>query len=65
LLRPYNYHLLAYYKKFLMILSVPMFLPYPTFLNGVLLGLQLLETIRFCLSWPFVSTCRNIYRLFL
>lgn len=28
--RPYNYHLLAYAKKFLMILSVPLFYPYPT-----------------------------------
>ncbi len=42
LFRPYNYHLLSYYKKVLMIVSIPLFMGYPAAEMGVLLTLQLM-----------------------
>jgi hypothetical protein len=63
LFRPYNYHLLSYYKKFLMIVSVPMFYGYPAPSMAVLTVLQLVEMARLCATWPYVSRCRNLYKL--
>lgn len=40
--RPYNYHLLSYYKKFCMIISLPLFYDTPKWAAAVLIFLQLL-----------------------
>ena len=65
LFRTYNYHLLSYYKKFLMIVSLPIFYDYQMTQIGVLIALQVMETVRFCLTWPYISRRRNIYKLVL
>lgn len=31
----------------------------------MLIALQLMETVRFCLTWPYISRRRNIYKLVL
>jgi len=65
LFRTYNYHLLSFYKKFLMIVSLPIFYDYPTTLIGVLIALQIMEMVRFCVTWPYANRKRNFFRLFL
>lgn len=40
--RPYNYHILSYYKKFCMIVSLPIFYDLPHFQPFVLLLLQIM-----------------------
>lgn len=62
-LRPYNYHLLSYYKKFVMVISLPLFYPALFAQMGVLFSIQLLELFRFWKTWPFLSNKRNWFRL--
>jgi hypothetical protein len=62
-LRPYNYHLLSYYKKFIMIISLPLFYSVLYAQMSVLFVLQLIEIVRFWFTWPFVSNKRNCFRL--
>lgn len=61
--RPYNYHILSYYKKFLMMVSLPLFYGTQYAQIGVLMALQLFEIIRFVSIWPFKSKARNWIRL--
>jgi len=63
--RPYNYHLLSFYKKFLMIFSLPLFYNYPQSQIGILIALQFLEVVRFCIVRPFATLSRNIIRFLL
>ena len=46
-----------------MILSVPLFYAYPSVEMGILMAIQTFEIVRFCITWPFVSKCRNLVRL--
>lgn len=62
--RPYNYHILSFYKKLMMIASVPLFY-HKTHAQPVLIILQIAEIIRFCYVRPFCSVWRNVYRLLL
>ena len=39
--RPYNYHIVSFYKKYLMIIAVPMFYEYPTYAAGSLVAIEL------------------------
>lgn len=48
-----------------MIVSLPIFYEYPQTQIGVLIALQVMETVRFCLTWPYISRKRNIYKLLL
>ena len=48
-----------------MILSLPIFYEYQKTQIGVLIALQVMETVRFCLTWPYISRKRNIYKLVL
>ena len=48
-----------------MIISVPLFYPYPTAEMGVLMFLQILEMARLWKSWPYAKKWRNYLRLFL
>jgi hypothetical protein len=61
-LRPYNYHILSYYKKFCMIISLPLFYDSPKWSAAILIFLQLLEIIRFVLTRPYYAQWRNVYR---
>lgn len=63
--RPYNYHILAYYKKLMMIVSLPIFYHTTHAQAGVLILLQAAEIARFCFIRPFYKKWRNIYRLIL
>ena len=62
-IRPYNYHILSYYKKLLMMCSLPIFHEYIHAQIICLIALQVMEIIRFGLTWPFASIKRNIFRL--
>lgn len=62
-LRPYNYHLLSYYKKFVMMISLPLFYSVTYAQMGVLLFIQIIELVRFWKTWPFTSDKRNYFRL--
>ena len=62
---PYQFHVLSYYKKTLMLLTVCIFYPYPTVQIATLISLQLLEIIRFIIVRPYNSTLRNVARGFL
>lgn len=64
-IRPYNYHILSYYKKYLMIIAMPLFYQTGHAQMAVLIVLQALEIVRFCLTRPFTSRSRNIIRLIL
>lgn len=64
-LRPYNYHILSYYKKLMMIVSLPIFYHTVHAQPAVLMALQIMEIVRLCLTWPYFRRWRNIYRLFL
>lgn len=37
--RPYNYHIVAFYKKYLMIFSVALFYQYPKYAAGTLVAI--------------------------
>ena len=62
-LRPYNYHVLGYYKKFCMIISLPLFYEVKHAQPLVLALIQLMEIARFTATWPFHATWRNRVRL--
>ena len=61
--RPYNYHLLSYYKKFVMMISLPLFYSVNYAQMSVLFTLQCIEIIRLWKTWPYVSAKRNYFRL--
>lgn len=63
--RPYNYHILSFYKKFMMMICLPIFHEQPYTQTICLVLLQLAEILRFYFTWPFASRLRNIFRLFL
>lgn len=63
--RPYNYHLLSYYKKFCMIIALPLFYESKHYQISILIILQLLEMGRFVATKPFQSLWRNVYRFVL
>ena len=52
LLRPYNYHILSFWKKFMMVAAVPLFYDHPTAAAAVLVTLQTMKLVRFILVWP-------------
>lgn len=60
--RPYNYHILSYYKKFCMIISLPLFYDSKNWQAGILVILQGLELTRFLLTKPYYATWRNVFR---
>lgn len=60
--RPYNYHLLSYYKKFCMIVSLPIFYDSKHWQAAILILLQLLEITRFLVTKPYYTFWRNVYR---
>jgi hypothetical protein len=60
--RPYNYHILSYYKKFCMIVSLPLFYELNHCQPAVLVMLQMLEMARFLATKPYYAKWRNIYR---
>lgn len=61
--RPYNYHILSYYKKLLMVISLPIFYGTIHAQAFVLIFLQILEILRFIFTWPYYRRWRNIVRL--
>lgn len=61
--RPYYYHFLSYYKKILMMCSLPLFHNFPHAQIGCLILLQLFEICRFCITWPYATIKRNVYKL--
>ena len=61
--RPYNYHILSFYKKFLMMVSLPLFHEHIYAQISVLIILQVMEIVRFCLTMPFTSKLKNLFRL--
>ena len=61
--RPYNFHFLSYYKKFLMIIVLPLFYEEPYAQMGLLLLVELFEVVRVWVVWPFLSAKRNWLRL--
>lgn len=63
--RPYNYHILSYYKKLMMVISLPLFYDTIHAQAGVLIFLQLMEILRFIFTWPYHKKWRNIFRLVL
>ena len=62
-IRPYNYHVLSFYKKILMMASLPIFHGYPKAQISALITIQSIEILRFCLSRPYSSAKKNIIRL--
>lgn len=48
-----------------MVVSLPLFYDTTHAQISVLICLQLMEMIRFCVTWPFCRLWRNIYRLIL
>lgn len=63
--RPHNYHIQSYVKKFLMMLTFPLFYDYGYAQVIVLMVIQSFEIARFCFVWPYNTKWRNIYRLVL
>lgn len=63
--QPQCYHVVSYVKKLLMMLAFPFFYETGDIVLGVLIGIQLLEIARFCLTWPFAKRWRNWLRLVL
>lgn len=63
--RPYNYHILSYYKKLIMIASLPIFYHITHAQPAVLCLIQAAEIARFCFIWPFATKLRNVVRLVL
>lgn len=63
--RPYNYATVGYVKKFAMMMAFTCFY-YESFAQPIaLLVIQIGEIVRLCLTWPYASKWRNIYRLVL
>ena len=63
--RPYNYHLLSYYKKFCMIVALPVFYDSKHWQVSVLTVIQLMEIVRFVATKPYAACWRNVYRFIL
>lgn len=63
--RPYNYHILSYYKKLMMIVSLPLFYDTLHAQAAVLIFLEVLEIMRLVFTWPFTKRWRNVVRLLL
>lgn len=63
--RPYNYHLLSYYKKFCMMVALPVFYEAKHWQISVLILIQALEIARFVATKPYVALWRNVYRFVL
>jgi hypothetical protein len=61
--RPYNYHIMSYYKKFLMMVALPIFYSTKGAQVTILIAIQLMEIVRFLVIWPFHSKIRNYIRL--
>lgn len=61
--RPYNYHIMSYYKKFLMMVALPIFYSTKGAQVTILIAIQLMEITRFLVIWPFHSKTRNYIRL--
>lgn len=63
LFQPYNYHVLSYYKKAMMLLSICLFYDFPLVQISILIFLQSLEIIRFLLTIPYSSKIRNFIQI--
>lgn len=61
--RPHAYHIVAYVKKLLMMLTFPLFYVSGNTALLLLMVIQVFEIIRFCLTWPYAKRWRNITRL--
>lgn len=60
--QPQCYHIVSYIKKLLMMLTFPLFYEQGNIVLGVLTAIQLLEIVRFCVTWPFAKRWRNWLR---
>ena len=65
LVRPHNYHILSYVKKFFMMLAFPLFYDYTYAQIIALICIQILEIIRISISKPYIAKWRNIYKIVL
>lgn len=63
--QPQCYHIVSYVKKLLMMLVFPFFYDSGQAVLGLLVCIQLLEIVRFCVTWPFAKRWRNWLRLVL
>lgn len=63
--RPHNYTTVGYVKKFAMMMAFTCFFYESNAQPIVLSIIQIGEIVRFCLTWPFATKWRNIYRLVL
>jgi len=63
--RPYNYHLLSYYKKFCMMVALPVFYDSKNWQISVLIVIQAMEIARFIATKPYHALWRNVYRFIL
>jgi hypothetical protein len=61
-LRPYNFHILSYYKKFVMMVSLPLFYNTEYAQMSILFTIQFMEIVRVWNVWPFQSKRRNWLR---
>ncbi len=61
--RPYNYHIMSYYKKFLMMITLPIFYSTKYAQVSILIIIQTMEIVRFLIIWPFHQKARNYIRL--
>lgn len=62
-LRPHNYHILSYIKKFMMMLSFPIFYKFGFAQVVALVTIQFVEILRFIFTWPYIQKWRNVFRL--
>ncbi len=51
--RPYNYHIMSYYKKFLMMIALPIFYSTKYAQVSMLIIIQAMEIARFLAIWPY------------
>jgi len=63
--RPYNFHLLSYYRKFCIIICLPIFYENKHCQAVILIVIQLMEIARLLATQPYFARWRNIYRLVL
>lgn len=64
-MRPHNYHILSYIKKFLMMLTFPFFYHFSFLQISILIVLQAGELVRIAVSKPYLQRWRNISKLLL
>ena len=64
MLRPYNFIILGYYKLMLMISSILIFSTFEHASIICLIIIELMETVRVFLTWPYHSVRKNFFLLF-